>query len=108
MQGMPPKMPCGGDIQHFPALNQIDERQDNQHGPRASDCRKCGGKHDPQQCKFCDAECFLCQEGTYIASKCRSRPKGHLRTQRKDDTLALTDEKFEFLRLSLLFKHLYN
>ena len=25
-------MASGGDIQHFPALNRIDERQDNRHG----------------------------------------------------------------------------
>ena len=64
------KMPCGGDIQHFPALNRIDERQDNQHGPRASDCRRCGGKHDPQQCKSRDAECFLCHKKGHISRKC--------------------------------------
>ena len=27
-----PKMASGGDILNFPALNRVDERQDNQHG----------------------------------------------------------------------------
>ena len=103
-----PKMASGGDIQHFPALNRIDERQDNQHGPTATDCGRCGSKHDPQQSKFRDAECFLCHKKGHITRKCQSRPKGNLRTQRKVDTLALTDELFKFFGFSLLFKQLYN
>ena len=96
-----PKMASGGDILNFPALNRVDERQDNQHGPRATDCRRCSGKHDPQQCKFRDAECFLCHKEEHIVTKCRSRPKGNLRTQREDDL-------FKFFMFSLLFKNLYH
>ena len=61
-KNLTPKMASGGDILNFPALNRVDERQDNQHGPRATDCRRCSGKHDPQQCKFRDAKCFLCHK----------------------------------------------
>ena len=33
-----PKTASGGDMERFPALKRIDERQDNQHEPRATDC----------------------------------------------------------------------
>ena len=62
------KTASGGDIQRFPALlKRIDERQDIQHGPRATDCGR-------QQCKFRDAECFLCHKKGHISRKCRRRP----------------------------------
>jgi hypothetical protein len=50
-------------------LHRVDnQRQGNQPWSKS----ECEGKLDPQQCKFRDAECFLCHKKGHIARKCRS------------------------------------
>lgn len=75
------------DAQQSQPVNRMDEKQrGNQQDPRVNDCGRCGGKHDSQQCKFRDAECFVCRKKGHIARKCRSRPKESGKYQRKEDT----------------------
>jgi len=35
-------------------------------------CWRCGGRHDPSECKFKEATCFRCKQKGHIRSKCRS------------------------------------
>ena len=67
-------------------INRVDEqRQRDQQVTRTVDCGRCGGRHDPQQCKFRDVECFVCHKKGHIARKCRSRQKGHGKSRRGDE-----------------------
>ena len=47
---------------------------------------RCGGRHNPEQCKFKDAECFVCHKKGHIARKCRNRQKGDGQSKRKEQT----------------------
>ena len=68
-------------------LHRVDnQRQGNQRWSKP-ECGRCGGKHDPQQCKFRDAECFLCHKKGHIARKCRSNTKA---TGKINETTTLT------------------
>ena len=67
------KTASGGDMQRFPALKRIDERQDNQQ-PTVED----------NNTNFATPSVSLPQEGTYIEKM--SKETKHLRTQRKEDT----------------------
>ncbi|CAB4036155.1 Hypothetical predicted protein [Paramuricea clavata] len=43
-------------------LHRGDNQGQGNHPWSKPECGRCGGKHDPQQCKFRDAECFLCHK----------------------------------------------
>ena len=69
------------------SLNRVgDEAQRDQQGTRTADCGRCGGRHNPQQCKFKDAECFVCHKRGHISRKCRNRQKGDGQSKRKEQT----------------------
>ena len=69
------------------SLNRVgDEAQRDQQRTRTADCRRCGGRHNPQQCKLKDAECFVCHKKGHIARKCRNRQKGDGQSKRKEQT----------------------
>ena len=69
------------------SLNRVgDEAQRGQQGTQTADCGRCVGRHNPQQCKFKDAECFVCHKKGRIARKCRKRQKGDGQSKRKEQT----------------------
>jgi hypothetical protein len=56
-------------------LHHVDNQKQGNQPWSKPECDRCGGKHDFQQCKFRDAECFLCHKKGHIARKCRSNTK---------------------------------
>ena len=40
-------------------------------------CWRCGGRHDPSECKFKDTTCYRCKQKGHIQSKCRSVGEKH-------------------------------
>ena len=46
-------------------------RQDKDGKP----CHRCGGSHDPSQCRFRDAQCHACGKKGHIKRACRSQSK---------------------------------
>ena len=56
-------------------VNRVDSRSQRNQQSFKQELGQCGGKHDPQQCKFLEADCFLCKKRGHIARKCRSNPK---------------------------------
>ena len=53
-------------------VHRVDNSSQRNHQNLKQECGRCGGKHDPQQCKFLQAKCFLCKKRGHIARKCRS------------------------------------
>ena len=46
-------------------VHRVDNYSQRNQQSLKPECGRCGGKHDPQQCKFLEAECFLCKERTH-------------------------------------------
>ena len=40
-------------------------------------CWRCGGRHDPSECKFKETTCYRCKQKGHIRSKCRSVGEKH-------------------------------
>ena len=56
-------------------VHRVDNYSQRNQQSLKPECGRCGGKHYPQQCKFLEAECFLCKKRGHIARKCRSNTK---------------------------------
>ncbi len=47
-------------------------------------CFRCGGKHEPEGCKYKDAECYYCHQVGHIASKCPSKRQSSSQKQSRN------------------------
>jgi hypothetical protein len=75
-------------------LHRVDNQGQGNQPWSKPECGRCGGKHDPQQCKFRDAECFLCHKKGHIARKCRSNTKATGKNQRNDNPNSGTSSNY--------------
>ncbi|CAB3992544.1 Retrovirus-related Pol poly from transposon [Paramuricea clavata] len=75
-------------------LHRVDNQGQGNQPWSKPECGQCGGKHDPQQCKFRDAECFLCHKKGHIARKCRSNTKATGKHQRNDNPNSGTSSNY--------------
>ena len=75
-------------------LHRVDNQGQGNQPWSKPECGRRGGKHDPQQCKFRDAECFLCHKKGHIARKCRSNTKETGKNQRNDNPNSGTSSNY--------------
>jgi hypothetical protein len=75
-------------------LHRVDNQGEGNQSWSKPECGRCGGKYDPQQCKFRDAECFLCHKEGHIARKCRSNTKAIGKNQRNDNPNSGTSSNY--------------
>ena len=40
--------------------------------PESTQCYRCGGYHNPDDCKFKNAQCHVCNKNGHIKARCRS------------------------------------
>ena len=54
-----------------PWQSQRSKRQDT--FPQILPCFRCGGKHEPKECRFKDLECHFCHKKGHISKVCRKK-----------------------------------
>ena len=54
-----------------PWQSQRPKRQDTL--PQIVPCFRCGGKHEPKECRFKDSECHFCHKKGHISKVCRKK-----------------------------------
>ena len=55
--------------------------RDHVSGHQASECYRCGGKHQASRCKFKEYECHYCKKKGHLAAVCRKKKEASKREQ---------------------------
>ena len=70
-------------IQSFQKRQNADIHQISQGVIKSNDCFRCGGKHNPNSCRFKEAECFYCKKKGHMMRVCRKKAKSNTTSVRK-------------------------